>query len=157
MSVKLILKEDVESLGKVGDIVSVQPGYARNYLIPKKLGILATLQNLLWLKNHRERLESEAKAKKNEAEHKKDILVNLGDITVAAQIGPTGKLFGRITNKDLTEKISELSSEQLLIAHKDIKIEDYPHGVDELGSYKVLVNLGVGVKANISLIVLEQI
>lgn len=155
-AVKLILKEDVEALGQAGEIVSVKPGYARNYLIPRNIGILATLQNLVWLKKHREKLESEAKAKRDEAEQRKSLLTNVGEIAVVAPVGPTGKLFGRITSKDLTEKIAELTSDQLHLAHKDVAIEGFQHGVDELGSYKVVVNFGVGVKASVNLVVAED-
>ena len=156
MSVKLILKEDVEALGKAGEIVSVKPGYARNFLIPRSLGVLATLQNLLWLKKHRDKLESEAKKRVGEAEALKSTLENLGEVTMSAPVGPTGKLFGRITNKDIVSHIAELSSDQLALSPKDIKIDEYSHGIDELGTYKVSVNFGVGVKSKIDLAVVAE-
>lgn len=155
MPVKLILKEDVETLGKAGELVSVKSGYARNFLIPKDIAVLATLQNLLWLKKHKQKLEEQSKERKAQAEALKVVLEGLGDITIAVPVGPTGKLFGRITNKVLAEKLQELTNGQIALAHKQIKIEGFLHGADELGTYNVIVDFGSTVKGNFSLTAVE--
>ncbi len=155
MPVKLILKEDIDSLGKAGELVNVKQGYARNYLIPNGHAILATLPNLVWLKNHREKLQEESKQKKDNALSDKQTLENLEEITIYSQIGPTGKLYGRITNRDIAEKINELSRDKLHIQHKSVSIPSHIHGIDELGLYEASVNFGAGIKGQIRLIVQE--
>lgn len=155
MPVKVILKEDIDSLGKAGELVNVKPGYARNFLLPQGLGVIATLQNLIWLKEHRAKLQEEAQQKKEASLAQKTSIEALGDISILAQVGPTGKLFGRVTTKVLAEKISELSEAALVFNHKAISINGYPHGIDELGTYGVVISLNNGIKANLNLIVSE--
>jgi large subunit ribosomal protein L9 len=155
MPVKLILKEDIDSLGKAGDLVNVKQGYARNFLIPNDHAILATLPNLIWLKNHREKLEQESKQKKDTALSDKQTLENLEEITIYSQIGPTGKLYGRITSRDIAEQINEFSRDKLNIKHKSVSIPSHIHGIDELGLYEVSVNFGAGIKGQLCLIVQE--
>ncbi|MDX1921303.1 MAG: 50S ribosomal protein L9 [Candidatus Caenarcaniphilales bacterium] len=155
MPVKLILKEDVDTLGKAGELVSVKSGYARNFLIPNGTAVIATLQNLLWLKKHKQNLEAQAKEKKQAAEEQKAALEGLGEVTLAVPVGPTGKLFGRITSKFLAEKLQELSGGKLALAHKQIKIDGYLHGADELGTYNVIVDFGSTVKGNLTIVVVE--
>jgi large subunit ribosomal protein L9 len=155
MPVKIILKEDIDTLGKAGDLVNVKPGYARNYLIPAGLGVIATLQNLTWLKEHRQKLQEEAAEKRKEAEALKEILEALGEVNVAVPVGPTGQLFGRISSQTVADKIAELSGNKLVLNRKAINIQGHPHGVDELGSYSVIVNFGTAVKGNTNLVVSE--
>jgi large subunit ribosomal protein L9 len=155
MPVKVILKEDIGSLGKAGELVTVKPGYARNYLIPRGVAIVATLQNLVWLKEHREKLESEAAAKRAEFEALKSILDGIGDITIEAPVGPTGKLFGRVTAQAIAEKIAELSENKLVLAHKVVVIQGHPHGIDELGSYTASVGFGPAVKGQVNIQIIE--
>ncbi len=155
MPVKLILKEDVENLGKTGDVVNVKAGYARNYLLPRSIALLATTKNLLNLKQHREELQKEAEKKKAEYEEIKKKIEDLGKLEIKAKIGPTAKLFGRITSNDISEVLNEKFN--ISINHRNIKIEGYSHGVDELGEYKTKIFIGANVYANIQLYVQENI
>lgn len=155
MPVKIILKEDVDSLGKAGELVNVRPGYARNFLLPNGLAVVATLQNLTWLKEHRAKLEQEANEKRKTYQDQKALLESLGEIQLKVAVGPTGQLFGRITTQVLAEEIKKLSDNKLVLAHKNISIKDRPHGIDELGNYTAIVNFGSGIKGQISLIIVE--
>jgi large subunit ribosomal protein L9 len=156
MPTQVILKQDVESLGQAGELVKVKPGYARNFLLPQGVAVLATYQNLQWLQEHKLKLEEEAKQKREECLKLKDILENLGDLQLTAQVGPTGKLFGRITGKDLADKYNEVSSGQLSVSHKQITIVGYLHGIDELGTYNTEISFGSGIKAQSKVVVTES-
>ncbi len=155
MPVKVILKEDIETLGKAGELVTVKPGYARNYLIPRGVAVVATLQNLVWLKEHREKLQQEANQKRQAAEALKAILEGLGEITINAQVGPTGQLYGRINNQVLADEFNSLSEGKLSLDRKDVVIAGHAHGIDELGTYTAVVNFGLSVKANVTVNVVE--
>ncbi len=156
MPIKVILKEDIDNLGKAGDLATVKPGYARNYLIPRGMAVIATLQNLTWLKEHRQKLQEEANNKKSQAAAIKDTIEKFGEIEIQAAVGPTGKLFGRVGIQDLANKISEISNAEINLNRKAISIPGYLHGIDELGSYKAVVDLGSGVRGAINLIISEE-
>ena len=152
MPVKIILKEDIEKLGEAGEIVNVKPGFARNYLFPKGAAVLATFENLLTLKDEREKIKEEASKKRANAEEQRAIIMNLGRLEIAGKIGPTGKLFGRITAADIVEL---LEAKGVKVEKKFVSIEGFPRGIDELGSYNVSISLGYSVRATIELIVSE--
>ena len=101
---KLILTKDVPELGKKGDVVDVADGYARNYLVPKALGVKASDGNLRQAEKMREaRLEAERRARE-EADRIKDALSGTR-VVIAARAGDEGKLFGSIGPGDVAEAI----------------------------------------------------
>lgn len=101
---KLILTKDVPDLGKKGDVVDVADGYARNYLVPRAMGVKASTGNLKQAEKMREaRLESEARARE-EADRIKDALVGTR-VVIAARAGDEGKLFGSIGPGDVAQAI----------------------------------------------------
>ncbi len=155
MPVKIILKEDVDCLGKAGELANVKSGYARNYLLPKGLAVVASLQNLIWLKEHRAKLEQEANEKRKVYQDQKALLESLGEIQLKAAVGPTGQLFGRITTQILSEEINKLSDGKLVLAHKNISIQGRPHGIDELGNYTAIIAFGSGIKGQANLMIVE--
>jgi large subunit ribosomal protein L9 len=98
--VKVILNENIETLGHIGDIVKVAPGYARNYLLPKKLAVAATEGNAKALEHAKRQLTY----KKNKAlEASKSLAEKLGALTInlVHQAGEEGKLFGSVTNMEI--------------------------------------------------------
>ena len=103
---KLILLEDVKSVGKKGDIVNKNDGYALNYLIPKKLAVEATKANMndLDLKK-----KAEEKRKKEELEEAKKIAEQLNDkvVKVSVKAGENGKVFGSVTNKEIADALAK--------------------------------------------------
>lgn len=103
---KLILLEDVKSVGKKGDIVNKNDGYALNYLIPKKLAVEATKANMNDLELKK---KAEEKRKKEELEEAKKIAEQLNDkvIKVSVKAGENGKVFGSVTNKEIADALAK--------------------------------------------------
>ena len=103
---KLILLEDVKSVGKKGDIVNKNDGYALNYLIPKKLAVEATKANMNDLELKK---KAEEKRKKEELEEAKKIAEKLNDkvVKVSVKAGENGKVFGSVTNKEIADALAK--------------------------------------------------
>lgn len=136
---KVILKQDVKSQGKKGDLINVSDGYANNFLLPKGLAIPATKQALNELEGKKgaeqyKRNMEEQKAQ-NIAERMKDIKVSL-----KAKAGKEGKLFGSVTSKDVADALKE----QFNITVDKRKI-DLPDGIKTCGIREVNVTLYTGV------------
>ena len=162
---KVILLEDVKGKGKNGELVNVADGYARNFLLPKKLAVQATPENLKTMK-HREK----ERTQKLEADKKKanEIAAKLGEVIVKitarggksaadsddtsaeAASGEKGKLFGSITTKEI--------SEELLKQH-DIEIEKnkiiHEEPIKSFGTYEIKCKLGFEVTGVINVLVIE--
>lgn len=142
---KVILKQDVKSLGKKDSIVEVNDGYARNFLLPKGLALEANNTNMNMLSNKKEseklKKEKELKAAKEQAEMLKD-----GVIILKVKAGENGKLFGSVTSKDVSDKIK--TETKLDIDKKKIVM---PDSVKALGTYTVKINLYPRVSQEISL------
>ncbi len=132
---KVILLQDVKSLGKKGEIVEVNAGYARNFVLPKKLGVEATPKNLNDLKLKKQNDEKVAAENLAEAKALAERLAELS-VTTEIKVGEGGRAFGSISSKE----ISELAKKQLNlnIDKKKIQIKEPIKG---LGSYKVYIKL----------------
>ena len=118
---KLILLEDVKGVGKKGDIVNKNDGYAINFLIPKKLAVEATNANLNDLELKK---KSEAKRKKEELEEAQRLGAELNDkvVKVKVKAGENGKVFGSVTNKEIASALLEQTG--IDIDKKKISIDD---------------------------------
>ena len=125
---KIILLQTYENLGKVGEIVNVKPGFARNYLIPNKIASLATAQNIKALEVFLKAQETkEAKNRVNlEALSKK---LNSLTLKFEVQVGEDEKLFGSVTSQMISD---ELANKGYTIDKKEIQLED---SIKELGNY----------------------
>jgi len=148
--VKVILQQDVKGKGKKGDLVNVADGYARNFLLPKKLAVHATPENLTVMKQ-----QEKTRLKKLEADKAKanEIAAKLGNVIVkikARSGGDGGKLFGSITSREI--------SEELLKQH-DVDIDKHKISQDEpiksFGSYEVKCKLGFEITGTINVLVIE--
>lgn len=104
---KIILLQDVKGLGKAGDLVDVKPGYARNMILPKGLGIEGTKENLENWKKEQAQREADEKVRVAEATKLKEILESQG-LTIKGKGGSQGRLFGSITAGDIAEEISKV-------------------------------------------------
>ena len=132
---KVILLEDVKTLGKKGQIVEVNDGYARNFILKKNLGLEATGKNLNDLKLHKQNEEKVAKEKLEEAKALAEDLKNKS-ITVRIQAGVEGKVFGSISSKEIAiEAKKQLNMD---IDKKKIVIPDV---IKSLGTYNVNIKL----------------
>ena len=147
---KVILLQDVKSLGKKGDIVEVNQGYARNFVLPKKLGVEATPKNLndLKLKN-----QNDAKVAAENLAEAQALAAKLKESSVTTQmkIGEGGRAFGSIASKEVAELIKKQLG--LDIDKKKIVIKDPIKG---LGGYTVQIKLHPEVTADLQVMVEEQ-
>ena len=140
---KVILLEDVKSLGKKGEIVNVNDGYARNFILPKKLGLEATSKNLNDLKLQKQNDEKVAQEKLDAAKALAEEIKEKS-ITVKIQAGVEGKVFGSISSKEIaTEAKKQLNMD---IDKKKIVI---PDAIKSLGTYNVNIKLHKDVTATV--------
>jgi large subunit ribosomal protein L9 len=141
---KVILKNDVKNLGKVGDLVSVAEGYARNFLFPRQLAIQATEKR----QKEMAHLTKMAEAKKKKAHaQKKEQVSKLSGITLSFKraAGDTDKLFGTVTNSEIAQALNQQSFE---VDRRDVHIEE---PIKLLGQHKAVVKLGEGLSAEIKI------
>jgi large subunit ribosomal protein L9 len=132
---KVILREDVEKLGKAGDVVKVADGYGRNFLIPRQLAVLANIRNLKALEHDRRVIEARTKKALKAAESLASKLASVS-VTIAAKAGEEGKLFGAITSRDIAEALEKAG---VPVDRKLIQLAD---PIKHLGDYKVKVKAG---------------
>lgn len=146
---KVILVEDVKSLGKKGDIVNVSDGYARNMLFPKKLGLEATSKNINDLKLQRAHEDKVAKEQFDAAQAFKAEL-ETKEVTVSIKVGENGRTFGSISSKELAEAAKEQLGYDI-----DKKKMQLSSPIKELGTTKVPIRLHLKVTAELKVIVKE--
>ena len=146
---KVILLEDVKSLGKKGDVVKVSDGYARNMLLPKKLGVEATSKNMNDLKlakKNEDRLAAEQLAAAQEM--KKDLEAKT--VTVSIKVGEGGKTFGSVSSKEIAEAVKK--QYHLDIDKKKLQLDN---PIRELGTTEVPLKLHPKVTAQLKVSVVE--
>lgn len=145
---KVILKSDVKKLGSKGDIVKVSDGYARNFLMPKKLAEEATKSNLNELK-HKEKVQ-EKKYQENLAEAE-ELASKLEekDFVISVKAGENGRLFGSVTTKDIAKAVKK---EGFKIDKRKIDLSDH---IKSLGVHKVNVKIFKDVEATLKVKVIE--
>ena len=146
---KVILKADVERLGKVGEVVSVAPGYARNYLMPRRMALEATERNLAGIEIEKKRyakLQAKAAA---EARVLAERLAGLS-LTIRQSAGESDRLFGTVTTMDIA---AALEKEGIAIDRRQITIEE---PIKTLGIYTVPVKLLPDLVASLKVWVVKE-
>jgi len=146
---KVILQEDVKNLGKMGDVVNVADGYARNYLIPGKLGVEANIRNIKALDHEKRKIEEKAKKVRSEAQGLAERLSSL-TLTVSAKAGEEERLFGSITSMDIAEA---LKKEGFDIERKKILLDE---PIKRLGSYTVGIKIHSDVTSKVQISVIAE-
>ena len=141
---KVILLEDVKSLGKKGEIVNVNDGYARNFILPKKLGLEATSKNLNDLKLQKQNDEKVAQEKLDAAKALAEEIKEKS-ITVKIQAGVEGRVFGSISSKEIA-----LEAKKQLNMDIDKKKIIIPDAIKSLGTYNVNIKLHQDVMATLA-------
>ena len=131
----MILSQDVEALGEEGAIVQVANGYARNYLLPRKLAVAYTPHNEHLLEQRKRTLEKKREAKRTEAMGLKERIEAL-ELTIQAPAGDTGKLFGSVNAATI---VDELAKHGLVIDRRKIVVPE--HHLRETGEHAVMVRL----------------
>jgi large subunit ribosomal protein L9 len=146
MAVEVILRDDVPNLGKIGDVVRVKPGYARNYLLPRGLAIEANSKNLRVLEHQKRVIGAKAERDRKTAEAQAKHVDGL-ELRVQARAGEEGRLFGSVTNLDI-ERL--LAARGVTVDRRRIQLDE---PIKQLGTYPVVVQVGRDVRATVQVIV----
>ncbi|MEK7748010.1 MAG: 50S ribosomal protein L9 [Nitrospirota bacterium] len=147
---KLILKETVEQLGKIGEIVDVADGYARNYLLPKGLGLLTTPRNVKFLEHTKKIVEDKIKKEKRETETIAQKISGIS-LTIPVQVGEEGQLFGSVTARDIAEAIT---AQGVSVDWKNILLEK---PIKELGASLVSIKMSHDITAQVKVAVIAAV
>ena len=147
---KVILLQDVKSLGKKGEIVNVSDGYARNFILPKKLGLEANTKNMNDLKLQKANEEKVAKEQLEAAQELAKVL-ETKEVTVKMKCGEGGKTFGSISSKEIAAAAKTQCALEL-----DKKKIQLPEAIKALGVYEVNVKLHAKVTAKLKVKVVEE-
>jgi large subunit ribosomal protein L9 len=147
---QVILREDIDKLGKIGDLVKVSEGYARNFLVPKKKAIEATPKNLHAMDHAKKMVADRIRKLKKEATAEADKLKGLS-VVIKAKTGEEGKLFGSVTTMDIAEAMKE----QGFTIDKRKIVMDEP--IKRLGDFTVSVKLhtDIVVEVKVSVVAAE--
>lgn len=146
---KIILLQDEKKLGKKGDIVEASEGYARNYILPKKIGVEATPKNMNDLKLHK---ANDAKIAQEQLDAAKELaaLLETKQIIVKIKAGEGGRTFGSVSTKEIAAAVKE--QHNIEIDKKKIQLTD---PLKNFGTYEVSVKLHVQVTAKLAVKVVE--
>ena len=149
-NVKVILRQNLPNLGETGDLVTVKPGYARNYLLPNGLAFEATDANVRQLEEDRKRAEQKSKRDFLEARRRASQLEGIS-LTFKANAGEEGKLFGSITTGDIADRLKE----QGLDFEVDRRSIDLDEPIKALGVFSVPIRLHTDVRPEIKVWVIK--
>lgn len=149
-STKIVLNSDVENLGRAGDVVSVAAGYARNFLLPRRMA-------QPWSKGIQKQIDDMARARRRreiasieDARAVRDALVALAEVVVSKKAGESGKLFGAVSTRDIA---AALEAKQIKVDHNRIKVAD---PIKSVGSYVVKLNLHEDVEGEVTVKVIAE-
>ncbi|HEV8381920.1 MAG TPA: 50S ribosomal protein L9 [Gemmatimonadales bacterium] len=146
---EIILREDVQHLGKVGEVVKVKDGYARNYLLPKGLAYPATEANKKRIAFEGERLAKQRAAEKSAAETEATRLADV-QLSFEVKVGEEEKLYGSVTASDIQRKLEELG------IHVDKRKIDLPEPIRELGEYRIGIKIHPDVRPEVRVTVVKE-
>jgi large subunit ribosomal protein L9 len=139
---EVILKEEVSHLGGIGDVVKVKPGYARNFLIPRGLAVLADRRNLGQLEHERRVAADKRERALRQAQTLAEKLRSLR-VALRARAGDEGKLFGSVTNIDIEQA---LAAQGITVDRRRIRLDE---PIKTLGDHRVPVQLGHGIEGEL--------
>jgi large subunit ribosomal protein L9 len=148
--VQIVLSQNVNKLGKTGDLVEVAPGYARNYLLPKGIGSIATPSILKQVEQRREKERQRLLAEKQESEARKTALQTIGRFTIAKQVGEKEAIFGTVTTQEVADAIKEATGQE--VDRRGITLPE----ISKLGFYKAQIKLHPEVTAEVEIQVTAQ-
>jgi len=149
-NLKVILRKDLPNVGSTGDLITVKPGFARNYLFPNQLAFEATDANVRQLEEDRKREDQRSKRDFLEARRRASQLESVS-LTFHANAGEEGKLFGSITSADITDRLNEQGLD-FKVDRRQLDLEP----IKALGVYSVPVRLHADVRPEIKVWVIKQ-
>jgi large subunit ribosomal protein L9 len=145
MPTEIILLERIERLGKMGDVVKVKPGYARNFLLPQRKALRATKENLSYFEGQRKVLEAQNAERKAEAQKVASKLEGL-KVMIIRQASEAGSLYGSVASRDIADALA--SGSQITIARNQVDLND---AIKSIGLFPVKITLHPEVKVQITL------
>ena len=146
---QVILRDDMDNLGKSGEVVNVKPGYARNYLLPRGLAIKATASDVKRVEHEKRVIAARTAKLAKDAQAEADRLSAVS-VSIARAVGEEDKLYGSVTSRDIAEA---LAAQNVKIDSKKIHLEE---PIKTLGMTEVQVKLGRGVNATIKVWVVKK-
>jgi large subunit ribosomal protein L9 len=146
---EVILRQSVEKLGQLGEVVKVSAGFARNYLIPRGIAVEATPGNKKRIEQQQQRLEAAENARREGASSVAERLEQVS-LTFSARVGEEGKLFGSVTAADI---VQQLESQGYHIEKRQVDLHE---PIKALGVYRVPIRLHADVKPEIKVWVIKQ-
>jgi large subunit ribosomal protein L9 len=145
----VILLENVENLGSIGDLVKVKPGYGRNYLLPQGKAALATPENMKEIEARRAELEKAAAEELAAAKTRAGAIEGM-ELVIQANAGPEGKLFGSVGPIDIADAFEKV---QVEVERSEVRMPEGP--IQELGEFTIGVHLHPEVDVDIIVRVVE--
>ena len=149
-NVPVILARDVANLGKIGELVNVRPGYARNFLIPNGLALPASPKRVAFFEHQKRVIDHKRRMLRAESEKKAKEMSSV-QVTITAKVGDQNKLFGAVTGRDISKALMAIGHN---IHHKDIKLAE---PIKTLGMHTVDVRLEADVSAQVKVIVAPEV
>jgi large subunit ribosomal protein L9 len=149
-NVQVILARDVPNLGKLGELVAVRPGYARNFLLPKQLALPASPKRVSQFEHQKKVIEHKRRLLRVESETKAQSMSGV-TVSISAKVGEQNKLFGSINARDISKALQSIGHN---IHHKDIKLADVIRAV---GTYTVDVRLEADVAAQVKVVIIPEV
>ena len=146
---EIILLDKIDSLGNVGDIVTVKPGYARNYLFPKGLAVRSSKRNIAFVEEKRKNIELKIAKEEQASQAIFDSLKNV-EILMEVEVGENDKLFGSVTTMDLQKALNDQNIE---IEKQDILLDN---PIKSLGAYDIPIKVTSLLKQNIKVNVVKK-
>lgn len=146
---RVILREDVENLGNAGDVVTIRPGYARNYLLPRNLASVATEGAVKRIEHERRVIAARNAKTLKDLEGAAGKLSSLS-VTISRAVGEGDRLYGSVTSRDVAEAIQK---QGVAVDAKKIQMDE---PIKQLGMTEVAVKLGRGVNAKVKVWVVKQ-
>jgi len=146
---QVILRDDMDNLGKSGEVVNVKPGYARNFLLPKGLAVKATASDVARVEHEKRVIAARTAKLAKEAQAEADKLSQVS-VSIARAVGEEDKLYGSVTTRDIAEALRE---QGVTVDSRKIHLEE---PIKTLGMTEVPVKLGRGVNANVKVWVVKK-
>jgi large subunit ribosomal protein L9 len=148
-AMKVILREDVDHVGKMGDLVTVKDGYARNYLLPRDMAAPATERNVRALEHQKRLIETKRKKERAAAEELVKRLASI-PLTFPMQAGEDDKLFGSVTSKDIADA---LAAKDFAVDRRKIVLEK---PIKALGTFTIPIKFSSEITGQVSVSVVKQ-
>jgi len=147
----VILLENINKLGKLGDTVSVKAGFGRNFLIPQGKAVYATPANVAAFEARRAELEAASASQLANAQQRADAINALELVTITAVAGEEGKLFGSVGTRDITEAVAALGCE---VDKSEVRLPEGP--LREVGEYEIVIQVHGDIAATVNIAVVAE-